>query len=128
MGGGVTGGGTDNMGLRAHGGCIDGAEYGALMRQTQEQVRRVLATARERQAVSQQRLARVIGVKREAMRDRLSGRTQLKAEELAALAAFLEIDVSEFFPEFSPDDSVGRESSVDLSSDRQSASAGSRME
>ena len=86
------------MGRRAHGECIDRAEYGELMRATQGHVRGVLSEARAAQGISQERLARVIGVNREAMRDRLLGRTQLKAEELAALAAFLEIDITEFFP------------------------------
>ncbi len=71
---------------------------GELMRATQGHVRGVLSEARAARGISQQRLARVIGVNREAMRDRLLGRTQLKAEELAALAAFLEIDIIEFFP------------------------------
>ena len=31
------------MGRRAHGDCIDDAEYGELMRQTQAQIRHVLA-------------------------------------------------------------------------------------
>ena len=87
------------MGRRAHGECIDDAEYGDLMRQTQERIRTVLAEKRYERGVSQQRLAQVIGVNREAMRDRLLGRTQTKAEEVAALAAFLEIDIREFFPE-----------------------------
>ncbi len=65
---------------------------------TQGHIRQVLADARAARGVSQQRLARVIGVNREAMRDRLNGRTQTKAEEIAALAAFLEMDISEFFP------------------------------
>ncbi len=86
------------MGRRAHGECIDDAEYGQYMRETQGHIRHVLSEAREQQGVSQQRLAQVIGVNREAMRDRLLGRTQTKAEELAALAAFLEIEISEFFP------------------------------
>jgi len=86
------------MGRRAHGECIDDAEYGEYMRETQGQIRRVLAEARIEQGVSQQRLARVIGVNREAMRDRLLGRTQTKAEEIAALAAFLQMDITEFFP------------------------------
>ena len=87
------------MGRRAHGECIDDAEYGDLMRQTQERIRTVLAEKRYERGVSQQRLAQVIGVNREAMRDRLLGRTQTKAEEVAALAAFLEIDIRELFPE-----------------------------
>lgn len=87
------------MGRRAHGECIDDAEYGDLMRQTQQRIRTVLAEKRYERGVSQQRLAQVIGVNREAMRDRLLGRTQTKAEEVAALAAFLEIDIREFFPE-----------------------------
>ena len=86
------------MGRRAHGECIDRAEYRELMRATQGHVRDVLSEARTVQGISQERLARVIGVNREAMRDRLLGRTQLKTEELAALAAFLEIDITEFFP------------------------------
>lgn len=86
------------MGRRAHGECIDRAEYSELMRATQGHVRDVLSEARTVQGISQERLARVIGVNREAMRDRLLGRTQLKTEELAALAAFLEIDITEFFP------------------------------
>ncbi len=86
------------MGRRAHDECIERAEYGPLMIETQAHIRRVLADAREARGVSQQRLAQVIGVNREAMRDRLLGRTQTKAEEIAALAAFFEIDVSEFFP------------------------------
>ncbi|NIR37394.1 MAG: helix-turn-helix domain-containing protein [Actinobacteria bacterium] len=65
---------------------------------TQDHIREVLDRERTAQGVSQQRLAQVIGVNREAMRDRLLGRTQMKAEELAALAAFLQIDVSEFYP------------------------------
>jgi len=77
--------------------CIERAEYGDLMRATQGQARAVLAEARMAQGVSQERLAKVIGVNREAMRDRLLGRTQLKVEELAALAVFLEVDISEFF-------------------------------
>ena len=86
------------MGRRAHGECIERAEYGALMKATQDHVREVLNVARSEQGVSQERLARVIGVNREAMRDRLLGRTQLKTEELAALAAFLSIGIAEFFP------------------------------
>ena len=86
------------MGRRAHGECIDDAEYGELMRQTQQRIRDVLAETRREKGVSQQRLAQVIGVNREAMRDRLLGRTQTKAEEVAALAAFLELDIREFFP------------------------------
>ncbi len=86
------------MGRRAHGDCIDDAEYGELMRETQARIRTVLAEARKERGVSQQRLAQVIGVNREAMRDRLLGRTQTKAEEIAALAAFLEVDIREFFP------------------------------
>ena len=86
------------MGRRAHGECIDDAEYGDLMRRTQQQIRDVLAETRREKGVSQQRLAQVIGVNREAMRDRLLGRTQTKAEEVAALAAFLELDIREFFP------------------------------
>ena len=85
------------MGRRAHGECNERAEYGPLMRATQDQARAVLAEARGRQGVSQERLAKVIGVNREAMRDRLLGRTQLKVEELAALAAFLEVDIGDFF-------------------------------
>jgi transcriptional regulator with XRE-family HTH domain len=86
------------MGRRAHGECIDRAEYGDLMRATQGHVREVLASERSAKGISQERLARVIGVNREAMRDRLLGRTQLKAEELAALAAFLEVSITDFFP------------------------------
>ncbi len=86
------------MGRRAHADCIARAEYGQLMRVTQDHIREVLDRERTAQGVSQQRLAQVIGVNREAMRDRLLGRTQMKAEELAALAAFLQIDVSEFYP------------------------------
>ena len=86
------------MGRRAHGDCIDDAEYGELMRETQLRIREVLAERRREKGISQQRLAQVIGVNREAMRDRLLGRTQTKAEEVAALAAFLEIDIREFFP------------------------------
>ncbi len=86
------------MGRRAHDECIETAEYGPLMLETQGHIRQVLAEARAARGVSQQRLAQVIGVNREAMRDRLLGRTQTKAEELAALAAFLEMDISEFFP------------------------------
>ena len=81
------------MGRRAHGDCIDDAEYGDLMRQTQEKIREVLAETRRERGVSQQRLAQVIGVNREAMRDRLLGRTQTKAEELVALATFLDVDI-----------------------------------
>ena len=86
------------MGRRAHGDCIDDAEYGELMRETQLRIREVLAERRREKGISQQRLAQVIGVNREAMRDRLLGRTQTKAEEVAALAAFLEVDIREFFP------------------------------
>ena len=86
------------MGRRAHGDCIDDAEYGDLMRQTQEKIREVLAETRRERGVSQQRLAQVIGVNREAMRDRLLGRTQTKAEELVALATFLDVDIREFAP------------------------------
>ena len=86
------------MGRRAHGECIERAEYGELMKATQDHVRGVLNVARNEQGVSQERLARVIGVNREAMRDRLLGRTQLKTEELAALAAFLEVSIVDFFP------------------------------
>ena len=86
------------MGRRAHGDCIDDAEYGEFMKETQGHLRRVLTDARLEQGVSQRRLAQVIGVNREAMRDRLLGRTQTKAEEIAALAAFLEMDITEFFP------------------------------
>jgi len=32
------------------------------------------------------------------MRDRLLGRTQTKAEELVALATFLDVDIREFAP------------------------------
>ncbi len=86
------------MGRRAHGECIQDAEYGELMLETQGHIRKVLGEARIRRGVSQKRLAQVIGVNREAMRDRLLGRTQTKAEEVAALAAFLEMDITEFFP------------------------------
>lgn len=86
------------MGRRAHGDCIEDAEYGELMLRTQERIRHVLAETRKERGISQQRLAQVIGVNREAMRDRLLGRTQTKAEEIAALAAFLEVDIREFFP------------------------------
>ena len=86
------------MGRRAHVECIQRAEYGELMVETQTHVRAVLAARRAEQGISQERLARVIGVNREAMRDRLLGRTQLKAEELAALAAFLDVGIGEFFP------------------------------
>ena len=86
------------MGRRAHGDCIDDAEYGDLMRQTQEKIREILAETRRERGVSQQRLAQVIGVNREAMRDRLLGRTQTKAEELVALATFLDVDIREFAP------------------------------
>ena len=86
------------MGRRAHRDCIDDAEYGELMRETQVRIRHVLAERRAERGISQERLAQVIGVNREAMRDRLLGRTQTKAEELAALAAFLEVDIREFFP------------------------------
>lgn len=86
------------MGRRAHGDCIERAEYGDLMKATQDHVRATLDEARSVQGISQQRLAAVIGVNREAMRDRLLGRTQLKAEELAALAAFLHLDIRECFP------------------------------
>ena len=85
------------MGRRAHGDCIDGAEYGELMKATQHHIRATLDDARGTRGVSQERLAAVIGVNREAMRDRLLGRTQLKAEELAALAAFLELDIRDLF-------------------------------
>ncbi len=86
------------MGRRAHGECIEDAEYGDYMLEIQAHIRRVLGEAREDQGVSQQRLAQVIGVNREAMRDRLLGRTQMKVEELAALATFLEVDILQFFP------------------------------
>ena len=85
------------MGRRAHGDCIEGAEYGELMKATQDHIRETLSEARALRGESQQRLATVIGVNREAMRDRLLGRTQVKAEELAALAAFLELDIRECF-------------------------------
>lgn len=85
------------MGRRAHGDCIERAEYGELMKATQDHLRATLDEVRGTRGLSQQRLAAVIGVNREAMRDRLLGRTQLKAEEVAALAAFLEIDIREFF-------------------------------
>ncbi|GEM_PF-2073578 len=86
------------MGKRAHDDCITNAEYGDLMLRTQDRIREVLTERRAERGVSQRRLAEVIGVNREAMRDRLLGRTQTKAEEVAALAAFLEIDIREFFP------------------------------
>jgi len=85
------------MGRRAHDDCIERAEYGELMKATQDHIRAMLARVRGERGVSQQRLATVIGVNREAMRDRLLGRTQLKAEEIAALAAFLELDIRDFF-------------------------------
>ena len=90
------------MGRRAHGACIDDAEYGMLMRQTHDHIQRVLAEERAKRGLSQQRLAQVIGVNREAMRDRLLGRTQTKAEEIAAIAAVLEMDIREFFPATAP--------------------------
>ena len=86
------------MGRRAHDDCIEGAEYGELMKATQDHIRATLDDVRSERGLSQQRLATVIGVNREAMRDRLLGRTQLKAEELAALATFLEVDIREFIP------------------------------
>ena len=86
-----------DMGRRAHGDCIDRAEYGELMRATQDHAKARIEEARHDAGVSQERLARVIGVNREAMRDRLLGRTQLKADEVAALAAFFELDIREFF-------------------------------
>ena len=52
------------MGRRAHTECIERAEYGALMRATQDHVRAVLASRRAEQGISQERLARVIGVNR----------------------------------------------------------------
>jgi len=76
---------------------MDQAEYGDLMRRTHSLILGRLDEGRRVAHVSQRRLAAVIGVNREAMRDRLSGRTQVKAHELAALAAFLEIDIGEFF-------------------------------
>ena len=85
------------MGRRAHGECIEQAEYGELMQATQDHLRAKLDDVRLRRGLSQRRLAEVIGVNREAMRDRLLGRTQLKADEVAALAAFLNIDIREFF-------------------------------
>ncbi len=90
------------MGRRAHVDCIEGAEYGEFMKATQDHIRATLGDVGGKRGVSQQRLAAVIGVNREAMRDRLLGRTQLKAEELAALAAFLELDIREFFPQPAP--------------------------
>jgi len=69
-----------------------------MMRVTQARILERLEDGRASAKISQRRLACVIGVNREAMRDRLSGRTQVKAHELAALAAFLEIDIREFFP------------------------------
>lgn len=90
------------MGRRAHGDCIERAEYGELMKATQLHIRTTLDDARLVQGVSQRRLATVIGVNREAMRDRLLGRTQLKAEELAALAAFLGLDIAELYEVPSP--------------------------
>lgn len=85
------------MGRRAHGDCIERAEYGELMKATQDHIRATLEHARTMRGVSQQRLAVVIGVNREAMRDRLLGRTQLKAEELAALAVFLDLDIRDLY-------------------------------
>lgn len=90
------------MGRRAHGECIDGAEYGVLMRQTQDHSQRVLAEERAKRGLSQRRLAQVIGVNRQAMRDRLLGRNRTKAEEIAAIAAFLEMGIREFFPATAP--------------------------
>jgi transcriptional regulator with XRE-family HTH domain len=86
------------MGRRAHGDCIERAEYGELMKATQDHIRATLDHTRAVRGVSQQRLATVIGVNREAMRDRLLGRTQMKAEELAALAAFLDLDIGACYP------------------------------
>ncbi len=85
------------MAKRAHEACMDRAEYGDLMREAHSLILERLESGRCAAHVSQRRLAAVIGVNREAMRDRLSGRTQVKAHELAALAAFLEIEISEFF-------------------------------
>ena len=67
------------------------------MKATQDHIRAMLDDARTVRGISQQRLAAVIGVNREAMRDRLLGRTQLKAEELAALAAFLDLDIRDLY-------------------------------
>jgi transcriptional regulator with XRE-family HTH domain len=86
------------MGRRAHDDCSARAEYGELMKATQIHIRATLDEVRTGRGLSQQRLATVIGANREAMRDRLLGRTQVKAEELAALATFLELDIREFFP------------------------------
>lgn len=91
------------MAKRAHKECMERAEYGDLMRATNKRILERLERGRSAGRISQQRLAEVIGVNREAMRDRLSGRTQLKAHELAALAAFLDIAISEFFHVESPD-------------------------
>jgi len=85
------------MAKRAHEQCLEEAEYGPMMKETQARILELLEFARRSSRVSQRRLAGVIGVNREAMRDRLSGRTQVKAHELAALAAFLDIDIEEFF-------------------------------
>jgi len=86
------------MAKRAHEQCLDVAEYGSMMRETQARILERLEVGRVSARISQRRLAEVIGVNREAMRDRLSGRTQVKAHELAALAAHLDIDIREFFP------------------------------
>lgn len=86
------------MAKRAHEQCLEEAEYGSMMRDTQARILERLEEGRASAKISQRRLAEVIGVNREAMRDRLSGRTQLKAHELAALASFLHIDIREFFP------------------------------
>ncbi len=67
------------------------------MKATQDHIRATLDDTRGLRGISQQRLATVIGVNREAMRDRLLGRTQMKAEELAALAAFPELDIRTFY-------------------------------
>lgn len=85
------------MAKRTHQACMEAAEYGDLMRKTHSLMLERLEIGRAAAHVSQRRLATVIGVNREAMRDRLSGRTHVKAHELAAFAAFLEIDIGEFF-------------------------------
>lgn len=92
------------MGRHAHGECVARAEYGELMEATQVHILETLSAARAARRISQRRLATVIGVNREAMRDRLLGRTLLKADELAALAAFLELDIRECFPAQTPDE------------------------
>lgn len=67
------------------------------MFETQRHIWQVPARACAAQEVLQQRLARLIGVNREAMRDHPRGPAQTKAKELSAMAAFLEMDISEFF-------------------------------